>query len=88
MNKPRQRLVGKSINEDTTFSGIDEKALTDDSLSNSCTPVASCVVGNDRVERRSQTLRARLERSSYERQKRLEQSVISTFRSLFSPAKH
>jgi hypothetical protein len=82
------------MNEDTTNSGIDRMDNTDTSLPITYTQVASCAVGNDRIdhreriERRRQTLRAKLEREAYERQKQLENSFIQTFRNIFSSAKH
>lgn len=66
---------------------------TDTSLPITYTQVASCAVGNDRaeqrqrIERRRQTLRAKLEREAYERQKQLENSFIQTFRNIFSSSK-
>ena len=76
------------MNEDTTNSGFNGMDNTDNSLPITYTQVASCAVGNDRVERRRQTLRAKLEREAYERQKQLENSFIQTFRNLFSTTKH
>jgi hypothetical protein len=82
------------MNEDTTNSGIDRMDNTDTSLPITYTQVASCAVGNDRIdhreriERRRQTLRAKLEREAYKRQKQLENSFIQTFRNIFSSAKH
>jgi len=76
------------MNEDNTnteFNGMDN---TDKSLPITYTQVASCAIGNDRVERRRQTLRAKLEREAYERQKQLENSFIQTFRNIFSTTKH
>lgn len=61
---------------------------TDNSLPITYTQVASCAIGNDRVERRRQTLRAKLEREAYDRQKQLENSFIQTFRNIFSTTKH
>ncbi len=76
------------MNEDTTNSGFNAMDNTDNSLPITYTQVASCAVGNDRVERRRQTLRAKLEREAYERQKQLENSFIQTFRNIFSTTKH
>ena len=76
------------MNEDNTnteFNGMDN---TDKSLPITYTQVASCAIGNDRVERRRQTLRAKLEREAYKRQKQLENSFIQTFRNIFSSTKH
>jgi hypothetical protein len=62
--------------------------MTDSNLTVTYTQVASCIVGDHAVERRRQSLRARLERERYERQKDLEQSFISSFRNLFSLTRH
>ena len=76
------------MNDDTTFTGIDEMDATDCSLSKTYTQVASCAFGNSKVERRRQSLRARLERENYERHQQLDNSFISTFRNLFSATRH
>lgn len=76
------------MDNDTTFTGIDALDTTDNSLSKTYTQVASCAFGNSKVERRRQSLRAKLERENYERQKKLEQSFINTFRNFISSAKH
>ena len=76
------------MNDDTTFTGLDEMDATDSSLSKTYTQVASCAFGNSKVERRRQSLRARLERENYERHQQLDNSFISTFRNLFSPTRH
>ena len=69
------------MNDDTTYTGFDEMDATDDSLMRTYTQVVSCAVG-DRVERRRQSLRAKLEREQFEREKQLENSFTSTFRNL------
>ncbi|MDH3857177.1 MAG: hypothetical protein OEV07_04225 [Gammaproteobacteria bacterium] len=82
------------MNDDTTDNGIDKMDNTNTSLPITYTQVASCAIGNDRaehrdrIERRRQTLRAKLEREAYERQKQLENSFIQTFRNIFSTTKH
>ncbi len=82
------------MNEDNTNTGFNGMDNTNNSLPITYTQVASCVVGNNRVdhrgriERRRQTLRAKLEREAYERQKQLENSFIQTFRNIFSTTKH
>lgn len=82
------------MNDDTTDNGIEKLDNTDTSLPITYTQVASCAIGNDRaehrdrIERRRQTLRAKLEREAYERQKQLENSFIQTFRNIFSSSKH
>ena len=75
------------MNDDTTFTGFDGRDVTDNSLSITYTQVASCVMGTNRVERRRQSLRAKLEREHFERQQQLENSFITTFRNLFSSTK-
>jgi len=76
------------MSEDNTNTGFNGMDNTDNSLPITYTQVASCAIGNDRVERRRQTLRAKLEREAYERQKQLENSFIQTFRNIFSTTKH
>jgi len=76
------------MNDDTTFTGIDALDSTDSSLSRTYTQVASCAYGSSKIERRRQSLRAKLERERYERQKKLEQSFVSTFRNFISSVKH
>jgi len=76
------------MNDDTTYTGIDARDATDSSLTRTYTQIASCAFGNSKVERRRQSLRARLERENYERQQQLENSFITTFRNLFSASKH
>ena len=71
------------MNEDTTLTGFDDMDLTDNSLMRTYTQVVSCVVGKNAVERRRQSLRAKLERERYEREQEIEKSFISTVRSLF-----
>jgi hypothetical protein len=76
------------MSEDNTNTGFNRMDKTDNSLPITYTQVASCAIGNDRVERRRQTLRAKLEREAYDRQKLLENSFIQTFRNIFSTTKH
>jgi hypothetical protein len=76
------------MDNDTTYTGIDALDSTDNSLSKTYTQVASCAFGKNKVERRRQSLRAKLERERYERQQKLEQSFINTFRNLISSARH
>ncbi len=76
------------MNDDTTDTGFDEMDVTDNSLNNTYTQVGSCAFGNSKVERRRQSLRARLERENYERLQRLEHSFLTTFRNLFSSTRH
>lgn len=70
------------MNDDTTYTGFDEMDATDNSLMRTYTQVVSCAVGDNFVERRRQSLRARLEREQYEREQQLEKSFTSTFRNL------
>lgn len=68
------------MKDDTTFSVFDELDATDNSLMRTYTQVASCAVGDQRLERRRQSLRARLEREQYEReQQQLEKSFTRSF---------
>ena len=76
------------MNDETTYTGIDERDATDSNLTKTYTQVASCAFGNSKVERRRQSLRARLERENYERQLQLNKSFITSFRNLFSLTKH
>ena len=70
------------MNDDTTHTGFDEMDATDNSLMRTYTQVVSCAVGDTFVERRRQSLRAKLEREQYEREKQLANSFTSTFRNL------
>ena len=47
------------------------------------TQIASCIVGAEYIEHRRQSLRAKLERESYQRKKLQQQSFPNTFRNLF-----
>ena len=82
------------MDDDTTDNGIEKTDSTDTSLPITYTQVACCAIGNDRaehrdrIERRRQTLRAKLEREAYERQKQIQNSFIQTFRNIFSSSKH
>jgi hypothetical protein len=71
------------MSDDTTLTGFDDMDFTDTSLMRTYTQVVTCVVGKNRIERRRQSLRARLERERFEREKELENSFISTIRNLF-----
>lgn len=71
------------MHDDTTLTGFDDMEATDTSLMRTYTQVVSCVVGSEVVERRRQSLRAKLEREQYEREKDLEQSFVSTIRNIF-----
>ena len=71
------------MNDDTTLSGFDDMESTDNSIMRTYTQVVSCVVGKSMIERRRQSLRAKLEHERYEREKELEKSFISTVRNLF-----
>jgi len=55
---------------------------TDSSIMRTFTQLISCAVGDSFVERRRQSLRARLEREQYEREQDLENSFTKTFRNL------
>ena len=71
------------MSDDTTITGFDHLDMTDSSLMRTYTQVVSCVVGSELVERRRQSLRAKLEREKYEREKELENSFVSTIRNIF-----
>jgi len=75
-------FLDTSMNDETTCTGFDEMDATDNSLMRTYTQVVSCAVGDDFVERRRQSLRAKLEREQYERDQELENSFTSTFRNL------
>ena len=70
------------MNEDMTITGFDEMEATDNSLMRTYTQIASCAVGDNFVERRRQSLRARLEREQYEREQQLENMFVKSFRNL------
>lgn len=71
------------MHDDTTLTGFDDMEATDNSLMRTYTQVVSCVVGSKVVERRRQSLRAKLEREQYKREQELENSFVSTIRNLF-----
>jgi len=71
------------MNDDTTLNGFDEMESVDDTLTRTYTQIVSCVVGKNVIERRRQSLRARLEREKQERDQELQKSFASTFRNLF-----
>ena len=68
--------------DDTTTTGFDEMEATDNSLMRTHTQIASCAVGDNFVERRRQSLRAKLEREQYEREQQLENMFVKSFRNL------
>lgn len=70
------------MNDDTTYTGFDEMDATDSSLMRTYTQVVSCAVGDSFVERRRQSLRAKLEREQYEREQQLESMFARSFRNL------
>ena len=72
------------MNDDTTLTGFDGMDGIDDTLTRTYTQIVSCVVGRNEVERRRQSLRARLEREQYERDREMQNSFICTVRNLFS----
>ena len=76
------------MSDDTTINGFEGRDITEGGLTVTYTQVASCACGNDPGERRRQSLRAKLEREAYERQKQLENTFMSTFRNLFGTTKH
>ena len=52
------------------------------------TQIASCIAGAEFIEHRRQSLRAKLERESFERKKQRQQSFSNIFRSLFGLARN
>lgn len=75
------------MKDDTTFTGLDSTDFSEFTGSQTeveYTQVASCAVGDGHVERRRQTLRARLEREQFERDQQIQNSFIETFRNLFT----
>ncbi len=76
------------MKDDTTHTEIEGNDLTDNNLTVTYTQVASCAMGSNSVERHRQSLRARLERERFERQKQLDQSFISSVRNLFDLIRH
>ena len=72
------------MNDDTTLTGFDGMEGIDDTLTRTYTQIVCCVVGRNEVERRRQSLRARLERERCEREREIHNSFISTVRNLFN----
>jgi hypothetical protein len=70
------------MNDDTTTTGFDHMDATDNSLMRTYTQIASCAVGDNFVERRRQSLRAKLEREMIEREEQFENMFTKTFRNL------
>ncbi len=70
------------MKDDTTYTDFESMDATDSSIMRTFTQVVSCAVGDSFVERRRQSLRARLEREQYEREQELENSFTKTFRNL------
>ena len=73
---------------DITQGDITQDDNTDTDLSLTFTQIASCVIGAEFIEHRRQSLRAKLERESYERKKLQQQSFSNTFRNLFGLARN
>ena len=67
---------------------IDKGDVTDNSLSLTYTQIASSVIGAEYTEHRQQSLRAKLERESFEREELRPQSFSDTFRDLFGMARN
>ncbi len=70
--------------DNTDFSEVTGGGITDTNF----TQVASCAVGDVRVEQRRRSLRAKLEREQHERDAKLQQSFITTFRNFFGFTRH
>lgn len=76
-------MIKKEL-DSTDFTDSTGGGITDTNF----TQVASCAVGDTRVEQRRQSLRAKLEREQYERDAKLQHSFITTFRNFFSITRH
>jgi hypothetical protein len=72
----------------TIHGEMDQSDNTDTNLSLTFTQIASCVVGAEYIEHRRQSLRAKLERERYERDKLRQQSFSNIFRNLFGLARN
>jgi len=70
------------MNDDTTCTGTYATDATDSSIMRTFTQIVSCAVGDSFVDRRRQSLRAKLEREQYERELEQENSFTKTFRNL------
>jgi len=74
------------MNDEITFSGNENKNSTDLTGSKTLTDftqVACCSVGMTHKERRRQSLRAKLEREQYDRERENSDTFVTTFRNLF-----
>ena len=71
------------MNSDTNFNASDLCDVTDTALNITYTQIATCIVGSRKQNFDRKNLRARLERERREREQRLQNSFISTFRNLF-----
>ena len=71
------------MNSDTNFTASDLCDVTDTGLNITYTQIATCIVGSRTQDSERKNLRARLERERLEREQRLQNSFISTFRNLF-----
>ena len=67
---------------------MDRSDNTDTNLSVTFTQISCCVAGAEFIEHRRQSLRAKLERERFERNKLRKQSFSNTFRNLFGLAKN
>jgi hypothetical protein len=79
---------GNSMSNVINHDDITQDDNTDTDLSLTFTQIASCVIGAEFIEHRRQSLRAKLERESYERKKLQQQSFSNTFRNLFGLARN
>jgi hypothetical protein len=62
---------------------LDMIDIMDSDLTITFTQIASCIVSAEYIEHRRQSLRAKLERESYERKEIRQQSFSHIFRNLF-----
>ena len=72
-----------SITSDTDSTASDLRDETDTGLNITHTQIVTCIVGGRTQDSERKNLRARLERERLEREQRLQNSFISTFRNLF-----
>jgi len=76
------------MGEITNNGELNQSDNTDTSLSITFTQIACCVAGAEFIEHRRQSLRAKLERESFERKKLRQQSFSDTLRNLFGLARN
>ena len=75
------------MTDDTNFTGRSRGDATDTNLTITYTQIASCSVGERDLQASRLSLRTKLERERLERERRTEQSFITTLRNLFCPTR-